>query len=80
MITVVFVLRKSCAAPTLLRTSPPVSWRSQREAKSASERQETDRLLSELAVWTHVQLLHGGLQARDDGADVFLKMISADGC
>lgn len=78
-IRVVFVLRKSCAAPTLLSTSPTVSWRSQREA-AIRKRDESDRVLSLLGVWTHVHLLHGGLQACDDGAGVFLKMTSADVC
>lgn len=78
-IRVMFVLRKSCAAPTLLRTSATVSWRSQREA-AIRERDESDRVLSLLGVWTHVHFVHCGLQPCDDGAGVFLKMTSADVC
>lgn len=78
-IRVMFVLRKSCAAPTLLRMSPTVSWRSQREA-AIRKRDESDGVLSLLGVWTHIHFLHSGLQACDDGVGVFLKMTSADVC
>lgn len=81
MICVVFVSRKSCAASTLLSTSPTVPWKG--EERNEPQKERVGELSLFLAVpgasqCTDIDFLSDGLNALDGRVEVFLRAEAVD--